>query len=67
VVCKNLGLRLPTKGEALLLLNKTGGETWADDIIVEGPGGAATRVQNGTVVFTPIAQNHAFRWVTVVG
>ena len=27
VVCKGKGLRLPTNGEALLLLNKTGGET----------------------------------------
>jgi hypothetical protein len=67
VVCKNLGLRLPTNGEALVLLNKTGGVTWADDIIIEGPGGAATRVENGTVVFTPIAENHAFRCVTVIG
>ena len=50
-----------------MLLTKTGGETWADDIIVEGPGGAATPVENGTVIFTPIAQNHAFRCVTVVG
>jgi hypothetical protein len=67
VVCKNLGLRLPTNGEALVLLTKTGGVTWADDVIVEGPGGAATRVENGTVVFSPIAQNHPFRCVTVVG
>ena len=66
-VCKNLGLRLPSNGEALVLLNKTGGETWADDIIVEGPGGAATRVQNGTVIFAPLTENHAFRCVTVVG
>lgn len=66
-VCKNLGLRLPTNGEALVLLSKTGGVTWADDIIVEGPGGAATRVENSTVVFTPITENHAFRCVTVVG
>jgi hypothetical protein len=66
-VCRGLGLRLPTNGEALVLLNKTGGETWADDIIVEGPGGAATRVANGTVIFAPITENHAFRCVTVVG
>ena len=66
-VCRNLGLRLPTNGEALVLLNKTGGETWADDIIVEGPGGAATRVANGTVIFAPITESHAFRCVTVVG
>lgn len=67
VVCKGLGLRLPSNGEALLLLNKTGGETWADDIIVEGPGGSATRVENGTVFSTPIAEARAFRCVTVVG
>lgn len=67
ITCKNLGLRLPSNGEALLLGSKTGGVTWADDIIVEGPGGAATRVENGAVVFTPIAENHAFRCVTVVG
>ena len=66
-VCKNLGLRLPSNGEALVLLNKTGGETWADDIIVEGPGGSATRVENGTVFATPIAEARAFRCVTVVG
>ena len=67
VVCSGKGLRLPTNGEALLLLKKTGGVTWADDIIVEGPGGAATRVENGTVVFTPIAENHAYRCVTILG
>ena len=65
--CKNLGLRLPTSGEALLLLNKTGGETWADDIIVEGAAGAAARVQNGVVFSTAVAELHAYRCVTVVG
>ena len=66
-VCRGKELRLPSSGEALLLLSKTGGETWADDIIVEGAGGLAARVQNGTMFATLISENHAFRCVTVVG
>ena len=65
--CVSKRLRLPTNGEALLITSKVGGETWADDIIVEGPAGSATRVQGGTVFATPITELRPFRCVTAAG
>jgi len=64
VGCPSKGLRLPTNGEALLVLAVAGGESWTDDVIQEGIGGQAGRVQNGTVFSTPLATAHSFRCVT---
>jgi hypothetical protein len=64
--CPSQGLRLPTNGEALLVLKAAGGETWTDDVISPGLGGEAGRVENGTVFATPLATSHAFRCVTTV-
>jgi Tfp pilus tip-associated adhesin PilY1 len=62
--CRSQGLRLPSDGEAVLLIAAVGGETWADDVIVEGAGGSAARVQGGTIFSTAIADPHSYRCVT---
>jgi hypothetical protein len=65
--CVSKRLRLPTSGEALLITSKVGGETWSDDVIVEGLAGSAARVSAGTVFATPIGEAHGFRCVTTAG
>lgn len=65
--CPSQGLRLPTNGEALLVVQAAGGETWTDDVISPGLGGEAGRVENGTVFSTPLATSHGFRCVTTAG
>ena len=65
--CPSQGLRLPTNGEALLVLATAGGESWTDDVITPSAGGEAGRVQGGTVFSTPLASAHNFRCVTTAG
>jgi hypothetical protein len=65
--CPSAGLRLPTNGEALLVVRAAGGETWTDDVISPGLGGEAGRVEGGTVFSTPLITSHGFRCVTTVG
>jgi hypothetical protein len=65
--CPSQGLRLPTNGEALLVVKAAGGETWTDDVISPGLGGEAGRVEGTTVFSTPLATSHAYRCVTTAG
>jgi len=65
--CPSQNLRLPTNGEALLVVKAAGGETWTDDVISPGLGGEAGRVEGGTVFSTPLATSHAYRCVTTAG
>jgi hypothetical protein len=66
--CRVQGLRLPTNGEAVLVMAAIGsGETWTDDVIEQGLGGSAGRVQGGTIFSTAIADPHSYRCVTTAG
>jgi hypothetical protein len=65
--CPSQGLRLPTNGEALLVVKAAGGETWTDDVITPSIAGEAGRVEGGTVFSTPLATSHGYRCVTTAG
>ena len=71
-VCPPQGLRAPTIGEALLVMNKVAGgptnETWTDEVTDLGPGNTRGLVQapggpTGQIFAAPVGSSHVVRCV----